>query len=539
MNRLYAKKSAQQDRLAQLSDDNAFVDVEAALKRMGEDALLETSTPQRNIKTPSSPYDAAGKPNESKSGGVWPAKRAFASRGGGASKDALLNGARVPLTGSLLEQHKAYLASVRAAAEEISELSSSSDSDVGDEGGGEAVGGGANEGKRRRPKASLSKHKGSQQQRRGVGKSLPESTSSSVASPVSVAEPVAAVSVLSVKTEGAEGAAAATRTRKRLRGDVGLTAVKHEGVDTHNEAAVAPTGDRALRSSLHADSAAEEDGGGAASPALVAKLHAQLCLIEQWRRTVLDNPPQIINGVLSPQPYAPWTATSPTGSADADTKSNKVSSNAANTTNPSLLDDWMREGKHGVWAEAVVPYPLLQVYSLCPSYEALTAAPVSRRHVECVRCSDDTDGAEECTNAFASLPLSHVPPSSSRSAKRASSAHSSVDQPPSPIQTVDVAGVSVAIPVTHRRRHALERRSVRLHRPAAFLDFKNVGNTAATTASTAPTNGDGVQGAYQHHLCSVCMLPASYRCVRCRVALFCSIECHVVHDATRCLKFTV
>lgn len=42
-----------------------------------------------------------------------------------------------------------------------------------------------------------------------------------------------------------------------------------------------------------------------------------------------------------------------------------------------------------------------------------------------------------------------------------------------------------------------------------------------------------------NHLCSVCMLPAPYRCVRCRGALFCSIDCHVIHDATRCLKFTV
>ncbi|EAN79591.1 HIT zinc finger, putative [Trypanosoma equiperdum] len=42
-----------------------------------------------------------------------------------------------------------------------------------------------------------------------------------------------------------------------------------------------------------------------------------------------------------------------------------------------------------------------------------------------------------------------------------------------------------------------------------------------------------------HHLCSVCLLPAGYRCVRCRTALFCSIECHVVHEATRCMKFIV
>ncbi|EKF39297.1 hypothetical protein MOQ_000482 [Trypanosoma cruzi marinkellei] len=42
-----------------------------------------------------------------------------------------------------------------------------------------------------------------------------------------------------------------------------------------------------------------------------------------------------------------------------------------------------------------------------------------------------------------------------------------------------------------------------------------------------------------YHLCSVCLLPASYKCVRCRGALFCSIKCHVTHDATRCMKFIV
>ncbi|RNF08090.1 hypothetical protein TraAM80_03002 [Trypanosoma rangeli] len=42
-----------------------------------------------------------------------------------------------------------------------------------------------------------------------------------------------------------------------------------------------------------------------------------------------------------------------------------------------------------------------------------------------------------------------------------------------------------------------------------------------------------------YHLCSVCLLPASYKCVRCRRALFCSIGCHVTHDATRCMKFIV
>lgn len=46
-------------------------------------------------------------------------------------------------------------------------------------------------------------------------------------------------------------------------------------------------------------------------------------------------------------------------------------------------------------------------------------------------------------------------------------------------------------------------------------------------------------GVRSHHSCSVCMLPAKYRCSRCRTALFCSPECHTSHEATRCLRFTV
>lgn len=46
-------------------------------------------------------------------------------------------------------------------------------------------------------------------------------------------------------------------------------------------------------------------------------------------------------------------------------------------------------------------------------------------------------------------------------------------------------------------------------------------------------------GILRHKVCSICLLPAEYKCVRCRRAFFCSIECHRAHEATRCLKFTV
>lgn len=46
-------------------------------------------------------------------------------------------------------------------------------------------------------------------------------------------------------------------------------------------------------------------------------------------------------------------------------------------------------------------------------------------------------------------------------------------------------------------------------------------------------------GESTHHLCSVCLLPAQYRCNRCRSALFCSEDCHSTHESARCLKYTV
>lgn len=46
-------------------------------------------------------------------------------------------------------------------------------------------------------------------------------------------------------------------------------------------------------------------------------------------------------------------------------------------------------------------------------------------------------------------------------------------------------------------------------------------------------------GMSRQHLCGVCLLPASYRCSRCRRSLFCSSGCFKKHDSTRCMKFTI
>ncbi|KEG06778.1 hypothetical protein DQ04_12281000 [Trypanosoma grayi] len=81
-----------------------------------------------------------------------------------------------------------------------------------------------------------------------------------------------------------------------------------------------------------------------------------------------------------------------------------------------------------------------------------------------------------------------------------------------------------------------EYRSLRAWLQSRRLDLTDTpavapGFMAMTAPPPAHTGG--------YHLCSVCLLPANYKCVRCRRALFCSIECHVVHEATRCMKFIV
>ena len=102
MSRMYAQRSVQQERLAQLSDDNAFVDVEAALRRMGEDTALDVTAPAS--------FDAAGKAvSGSRGSSAGQGKWVYAGRGSRVSENALLSGARVPLTASLQEQHKAYI----------------------------------------------------------------------------------------------------------------------------------------------------------------------------------------------------------------------------------------------------------------------------------------------------------------------------------------------------------------------------------------------------------------------------------------------
>ena len=59
---------------------------------------------------------------------------------------------------------------------------------------------------------------------------------------------------------------------------------------------------------------------------------------------------------------------------------------------------------------------------------------------------------------------------------------------------------------------------------------------AILATTSAPTSSRALEKT-GNHLCSVCLLPAPYRCERCRSALFCSVRCGDVHEGTRCQKF--
>jgi zinc finger HIT domain-containing protein 1 len=56
------------------------------------------------------------------------------------------------------------------------------------------------------------------------------------------------------------------------------------------------------------------------------------------------------------------------------------------------------------------------------------------------------------------------------------------------------------------------------------------GGSSSAAAGGAQRRGGG------NHLCSVCLMPAPYRCARCKTAVFCSIRCSDIHEDTRCLK---
>lgn len=553
MSRMYAQRSVQQERLAQLSDDNAFVDVEAALRRMGEDTALDVTAPAS--------FDAAGKAvSGSRGSSAGQGKWVYAGRGSRVSENALLSGARVPLTASLQEQHKAYMESVRLAAKAVEEMNSSSSSSDEDDHyrddhcSGESIddagvgGGSAN---RTRAKSSAQQRKSGRKQRGSTAMASSTMPAAAAAASLSLSEPVVAVSVQTVKKEAAESIATAssarTRKRSRERGEVSM--VKMEKADTSGNAG------EALKSSdcLQRRPCNDEDGGAdsieersaaVVSQALVSKLYAELRLVEQWRRTVLDSPPQIINGVLSPELNASWTKTFTTTTTGTDAKDSCSSS-----TPPQYLVDSFSQASGlnaGGAEEPVLPYPLLLLYSLCPSYEALAAAPVHRRSATRVTAEDDEDDDEKVElAAVASLntagTLETRLPTSVRQTRavpsRVVNAMSATDSLAVLTRTIHVSGIAFSIPIARRRRRVSggKTASILQHRPAGLVDYPAAGGVSGTDS----TGGDGVQGTRQHHLCSVCMLPASYRCVRCRVALFCSIECHVMHDATRCLKFTV
>ncbi|KAG5510147.1 hypothetical protein JKF63_07043 [Porcisia hertigi] len=484
-------RSAEQlERLARLSDDNAFVDVGAILKRMGgEDAWEEGTVDGSGGALYGSAFSMTGLP--SSSGGpstcgptaaVPGARRGQVRKGARASEVALLSGARIPLTASLQDQHKAYLESVHAAAKESEKLISSSSSSSSSDGDSAAdlddkdgrcingrVGAQAVE---KREVVSRAKRGGAQ--RRTTSMDAPPLASLPSLAPLS--DLVTVTCVRRCPTDGTEGEWKRRRGEQRACLDV---------VDT----------EEALKKDPAVHSWRPEP-----CLSLAAKLTEELRLIQQWKRIILEYPPCVINSVLTPESCAPWKqAGSTSRKADA-------AAAAASPSEATCVDS--SDGAE------VLPYPLLQVYSLCPSYEALTAGPVRRRCI--VRCPTTEEG-----RVYNGRPRRGLVPASATNTEIYT-------------QTLQVAGVAFTIPVKalgNRKRRSRSNREdgVGAAGPVSGgqVDFLDSGLEAA------------VQGEGHHHLCSVCMLPASYRCLRCRTALFCSIDCHVLHDATRCLKFTV
>lgn len=342
----------QQERLAQLIEDNAFINVEKVLSGGGDGNAGCISSNSR----------------------VAP-MMADATEGDGAVADdevrqalAVLDASRVSLTSSLVDQHKAYLESVRQAVAEANEFTSrSSDEEEDDEDEDDDV-----------------PHNGPETM--GL-----REKSSATAGPRKRRRPCAA-------------SARATKASKALNAK--KRSVRHP-----------PT------PSLHASDV----------DAVECRLRSELHLLQQWSHAMAE-PLPMVNGIFTP--------------------SIKTSSTRAVLPPPPS------------GCAALVPYPMVQLCALCPSYEAMTASPV-------VRASSGRRGDPQnlgCETGVFSLGKHHD----------------------------------------------------------ADASYANI-----------PPLLEGISWAKEHHLCSVCMLPAAYRCARCRTALFCSIDCHVMHDATRCLKFTV
>lgn len=554
----YGRRATQQERLAQLSDDNAFVDVEAALRRMGQDVSLDTSGQQQRSAKSFMPHDAPGTAGTTKgSAGKSGVKRSFSHGGLRPSAEALLSGARVPLTASLQEQHRAYMDSVHAAAAQVEASSSSSSSTIssgmssrgsscsasrlnsGDEdecdADGDAVSGGGTGVRRTGQQAGgQSRRSTAVPPRRGQTRKVEQEVSLAAAS---FNAPVVALSVRAVKAEPAGGTSTAVMARKRGREeeeDDNAQAVKQEDTSSGAQATTAEATTACDHLSRSRDQHQQQqqqhsdaDAGLSVTASLVGKLSSELRLVEQWRRVMLDHPPLMINNVLSPQARAPWTArkgaaTPAAGGADPKTSEKPPSASA---------DGFVLEKEH-VFGEPELPYPLLQLYALCPSYEALAAAPVRRRGLERVPCLDKDEEGE------AVVPLSLLTATADgtrafASALRRTPKHTAA------AEAVSVAGVPFALPTrTRSSRRRRGKQSAARGRNAIGAGVEGA-TDGCTSIVSAPTCEEGVQGTCHHHLCSVCMLPASYRCLRCRTALFCSVECHVLHDATRCLKFTL
>ncbi len=87
------------------------------------------------------------------------------------------------------------------------------------------------------------------------------------------------------------------------------------------------------------------------------------------------------------------------------------------------------------------------------------------------------------------------------------------------------------------RRMEMEQRLSLATYSSTELEAPRVPSFYAMTGSSSEAVSAGCPSNKGNHLCSVCLLPAPYRCDRCRTALFCSVRCSDIHDGTRCQKF--
>lgn len=117
--------------------------------------------------------------------------------------------------------------------------------------------------------------------------------------------------------------------------------------------------------------------------------------------------------------------------------------------------------------------------------------------------------------------------------------------PPSPLFALkDLSAAAVAVAsqkaVVHQWmqcQEAIDRGDFTAMSPLMAPSHLSILASSADVLSTSNSKHRTLHG---NRLCSVCLRPhALYTCVRCGVARYCSVDCHDIHDETRCLKWVM